>query len=285
MSAAANDKEKIKLLKQKAVTVRKLVISMLAKAGSGHPGGSLSSTDIITCLYFAVMRHKPADHGWADRDRFHLSKGHCCPALYSVLSECGYFPQDKLWTLRKLGALLQGHPDRRTPGIEVASGSLGQGLSVALGMALSGKLDKKDYRVYCLLGDGELQEGNVWEAVMASAHYDADNLCAVVDSNGYQIDGHVSEIMDIYPLGEKWSAFGWNVLTCDGHDMDALLTCFNKAKECKGKPTVIIANTVKGKGVSFMEHVVDFHGRAPTKDEEARALKELDAWEMKINKE
>lgn len=285
MNASEPGLEKIKLIRKKAVTVRKLVIRMLAKAGSGHPGGSLSSTDIIAALYFGVMRHKPEDPAWSDRDRFHLSKGHCCPALYAVLALSGYFPEDKLWTLRKLGSLLQGHPDRRTPGIEVASGSLGQGLSVALGMALAARLDKKDFRVYCLLGDGELQEGNVWEAVMAAAHYEADNLCAIVDSNGYQIDGHVSEVMDIHPLGVKWEGFGWNVLECDGHSIEQLLECFRKAKECKGKPTVIIANTVKGKGVSFMEHVVDFHGRAPTREEEIKALQELDAWEEKIDKE
>lgn len=258
---------------------------MLANAGSGHPGGSLSSTDIITALYFSVMRHRPEDPKWPDRDRFHLSKGHCCPALYAVLSLAGYFPEDKLWTLRKLGSLLQGHPDRRTPGIEVASGSLGQGLSVALGMALAGRLDRKDYRVYTLLGDGELQEGNVWEAVMAAAHYEIDSLCAVIDNNGYQIDGHVSEIMDIHPLPEKFRGFGWNVVACDGHSFEQLLDSFQKAKECTGKPTVIIANTIKGKGVSFMEHVVDFHGRAPTKEEEIKALQELDAWEAKIDKE
>lgn len=268
--------KKIKFLKTKANKVRKSVIEMLAEAGSGHPGGSLSSTEIITCLYFEIMRHNPKEPTWPQRDRFHLSKGHCCPAVYAALALSGYFPSEKLSTLRKLGSTLQGHPDRRVPGIEVASGSLGQGLSVSLGMALAGKIDKQDFRVYCLMGDGEIQEGNIWEAAMAAAHYKLDNLCGIVDYNGFQIDGRTEEIMNLEPLTKKWEAFGWQVLECNGHNIKELLEAFNKAKTVQLKPTVIIAHTVKGKGISFMEHVVDFHGRAPTEEESKIALRELE---------
>ena len=271
--------QKIVSLKNKATEIRRRIIEMLAKAASGHPGGSLSSADIIACLYFDVLRHNPKEPRWPDRDRFHLSKGHCCPALYAALSICGYFPKDELWKLRKINSLLQGHPDKRTPGIEVASGSLGQGLSVALGMALAARLDAKDYRVYCLMGDGEIQEGNIWEAAMAAAHYKVDNLCGIVDYNHFQIDGRIEEIMNLEPLANKWESFGWHVIQCDGHNIHELLEAFAKAKEIKLKPTVIIANTVKGKGVSFMEHVVDFHGRAPSEKEREIALKELEAIE------
>ncbi|MCD6540119.1 MAG: transketolase [Candidatus Omnitrophica bacterium] len=267
---------KIKFLKKKANQIRKLIIKMLSQAGSGHPGGSLSCVEIITCLYFGVMRHNPKDPNWSERDRFHLSKGHACPAWYSALSLVGYFEEEHLFTLRRLGSILQGHPDRRTPGVEVASGSLGQGLSVALGMSLALKLDKKDSRVYCLMGDGEIQEGNIWEAAMASAHFKVDNLCGIVDYNRFQIDGRIEKIMDIEPLVSKWESFGWHVIQVDGHNIEELLEAFEEAKQIKGKPTVIIAHTVKGKGVSFMEHVVDFHGRAPTKEEEKIALKELE---------
>ena len=271
--------DKIKFLRNKANQIRKLIIEMLAKAGSGHPGGSLSSTDIITCLFFAVMRHTPKDSQWSDRDRFHLSKGHCCPALYSALSLCGYFDKKELNSLRTLGSILQGHPDKHTPGIEVASGSLGQGLSVALGMALAGKIDSKDYRVYCLMGDGEIQEGNIWEAAMAAAHYKLDNLCAILDYNHFQIDGRTEVIMNLEPIVNKWESFGWHVIQCDGHNLEELLEAFEKAKNVKLKPTIIVADTVKGKGVSFMEHVVDFHGRAPTATEKEIALRELESLE------
>lgn len=267
--------EKIKLLEKIAHKVRINIIKMVSKAKSGHPGGSLSSVEIITSLYFSVMRHNPKDPDWPDRDRFHLSKGHVCPCLYAVLAEAGYFKEEELWSLRKLGSILQGHPDRRTPGVDVASGSLGQGLSVALGMSLAARLDKRSYRVYCLMGDGELQEGNIWEAAMASAHFKADNLCGIVDYNGFQIDGRVEEIMNIEPLLNKWESFGWHVIQCNGHSIEELLEAFSEAKNTKGKPTVIIAHTVKGKGVSFMEHVGDFHGRAPTEEETRIALKEL----------
>lgn len=269
------DSKKISELEQKAKDIRIMIVEMLAKACSGHPGGSLSSADILTCLYFSVMRHDPAHPDWPDRDRFHLSKGHCCPVLYAVLAETGYFSKSELMSLRKFGAMLQGHPDRHTPGVEVCSGSLGQGLSVALGMSLAAKLDKKDYRVYCLLGDGEIQEGNIWEAAMASAHYKCDNLCAVLDYNGFQIDGRVSDVMAIEPLAQKWLGFGWHVLEIDGHNIGAILKAFDAAKKIKRKPTIIIAKTIKGKGVSFMENIADFHGRAPTQAETEIAIKEF----------
>lgn len=268
-------KKRIKRIKSKANLMRRAIIEMLAEAGSGHPGGSLSATDIIACLYFDVMKYNPKKPDWSERDRFHLSKGHCCPALYAALALSGYFSTKEFKTLRKIGSMLQGHPDRRTPGVEVASGSLGQGLSVALGMALAGRLDKKDYRVYCLMGDGEIQEGNIWEAAMAAAHFRADNLCGIIDFNGFQIDGRTEEIMNLEPLVNKWESFGWHVVRCDGHNIEELLYAFGQAASIKMKPTVIIARTIKGKGVSFMEHVVDFHGRAPVEKEKEIALEEL----------
>jgi transketolase len=268
--------KQIKELEIKAKQIRKTIIEMLCKACSGHPGGSLSATDLVTALYFAVLRHDPRNPKWAERDRFHMSKGHGCPLWYAALAEAGYFPKQELDNLRKLGAMLQGHPDRRTPGVDVASGSLGQGLSVALGMSLAARLDKKDYRVYCLLGDGENQEGNIWEAAMAAAHYKCDNLCAILDYNGFQIDGKVSEVMNIQPIAAKWSSFGWNTIEIDGHNMKQILEAFQEAMSVKLKPSIIIARTTKGKGVSFMENVCSFHGCAPTKDEADRAMKELD---------
>lgn len=268
--------KKLKELEEKAKQIRRLIVQMLAKAGSGHPGGSLSAADLITALFFSVLRHNPKDPTWSDRDRFHMSKGHCCPLWYAVLAESGYFPIEKLWTLRQLGSILQGHPDRRTPGIEVASGSLGQGLSVALGMCLAAKMDKKDYRVYVLLGDGETQEGNIWEAAMASSHYKCENLCAILDYNGFQIDGKIKDIMELEPVVAKWQSFGWHTVEIDGHNMERILSAYQETREKKGKPSIIIAHTVKGKGVSFMENVLDFHGRAPTKEEAEKALKELE---------
>lgn len=268
--------ELIRELKEKARKVRILIIKMLAKAKSGHPGGSLSCADIMVCLYFSILRHNPREPSWVDRDRFHLSKGHACPAWYATLALSDYFPEEELWNLRKLGGILQGHPDRRTPGVDVASGSLGQGLSVGLGMALAGKIDRKDYRVYVLLGDGEIQEGNIWEAAMASSHYRVDNLCAIVDYNRFQIDGRIEEIMGLEPLVDKWESFGWHVIQCDGHNIQEILDAFNEARSIKRRPSCIIAHTVKGKGVSFMEHVVDFHGRPPSSEEAERALKELE---------
>ena len=275
--------EQAKLLKFKAKKFRQLIVKMIAKAGSGHPGGSLSATDLITCLYFGkfedgqpILRHRPNEPNWPERDRFHMSKGHCCPLWYAVLSEAGYFPQEAIWSFRQFGSILQGHPDRRTPGVEVVSGSLGQGLSVGLGMSLSAKVDKKDLRAYVLLGDGEIQEGNIWEAAMAAAHFSCHNLCAILDYNGFQIDGKVSEILDIEPIIDKWRAFGWQTIEIDGHNFIEILSAYQKAKDTKDHPSIIIAHTIKGKGVSFMENVVDFHGRAPTSQETEIALKELE---------
>ncbi|MDD4294386.1 MAG: transketolase [Candidatus Omnitrophica bacterium] len=267
---------KIDFIKEKSIQIRTLIIKMLAKCGSGHPGGSLSSADIIACLYFEVLNHSAKDQTNTDRDKFHLSKGHGCPALYAALSLCGYFKEEELWKLRTINGLLQGHPTSRIPGINVSSGSLGHGLSIALGMALSGKIDKKDYRVYCLMGDGEMQEGNIWEAAMAAAHYHTDNLCGIVDCNGLQIDGKTDEVMRVEPLADKWLAFGWHVIKCDGHSVAELLDAFSSARNIKDKPVVILARTVKGKGVSFMEGVLKYHGVAPTPEEEATALKELE---------
>lgn len=249
---------------------------MIAKAGSGHPGGSLSAVEIITALYWKVLRHKPSDPGWQDRDRFILSKGHAAPVLYAALAECGYFPVDELFTLRQLGSRLQGHADRtHTPGVEMSSGSLGQGLSFAIGMALAGRLDKKDYRVYALLGDGECDEGQVWEAAMAAAHFKVDNLTAIVDNNGLQLSGCNADVLSIEPFKDKWASFGWHTIEINGHDINQVLDALEKAKQIKEKPAVIIAHTVKGKGVSFMENNVGFHGTAPTTKELETALKEL----------
>lgn len=266
----------IKDLEDKAREVRRLIVRMIAKAGSGHPGGSLSSADLLTCLYFSVLRHDAKHPTEPNRDRFHMSKGHCCPLWYAVLAMHGYFNMEELWNLRNLGSILQGHPDWRTPGVSMPSGSLGQGLSVSLGMALAARIDKRDYRVYCLLGDGEIQEGQIWEAAMSAAHYRCDNLCAMLDHNGFQIDGRVEEIMNIEPVVDKWRSFGWHTILVDGHNIKKILAAFDKAKGIKGKPAIIIARTIKGKGVSFMENVVDFHGRAPTPEEAERALKELE---------
>lgn len=270
-------KEKIKELEDKAKVIRRDIIKMLAAAGSGHPGGSLSAADIMTCLYFSKMRHKPNEPKWPDRDRFVLSKGHCAPVLYACLAESGYFPAEELMTLRKTGSRLQGHPDMiKTPGVDMSTGSLGQGLAVGNGMALAAKLDKKDHRVYVVLGDGEIQEGEIWEAAMAAAHYRLDNVCAILDHNGLQIDGANKDVMGIEPVGEKWKAFGWNVININGHSVPDILAALDEAEKAKGKPTIIVADTVKGKCVSFMENVVDYHGKAPTAEEAQCALKELE---------
>ncbi|MGC7871776.1 transketolase [Desulfosporosinus sp. FKB] len=263
-------------LKRKANLIRQDIISMLVPAKAGHPGGSLSAADIVTTLYFKEMRINPQNPNWADRDRFVLSKGHAAPVLYAALAEKGYFPKDELLGLRQTGRMLQGHPDmKRTPGVDMSSGSLGQGLSVANGMALAGKLDKKDYQVYVLLGDGEVAEGQVWEAAMAAAHYKLDNLTAILDYNGLQIDGPTDSVMSSAPLADKWRAFCWHVIEVDGHDIEALEKAFAEAKQVKGKPTILIAKTVKGKGVSFMENQVGWHGSAPNAEQAEQALKEL----------
>ena len=263
-------------LKLTANKIRKDIVRMIAKAKSGHPGGSLSAVDVVTALYFNVMRHKPENPKWEDRDRFILSKGHAAPLLYAVLAESGYFEVKELLTLRKLGSRLQGHPDmKRLPGVEISTGSLGHGLSVGNGMAIAGKLNKKGYRVYVLLGDGECQEGQVWEAAMTASHYKLDNVTAILDYNGLQIDGPVKDVMNINPISNKWRAFGWYVIEINGHDFKEIFDSFERVKKLKGKPGIIIAHTTKGKGVSFMENVVDFHGKAPTKEQMVQALKEL----------
>ena len=259
-----------------AKRLRRDIVSMIGKAGSGHPGGSLSAVEIATALYFRILRHNPKDPGWTDRDRFILSKGHAAPLLYAVLAECGYFPIEELSTLRELDSCLQGHPDcRLTPGVEMSAGSLGQGLSFSIGVALAGRLNRRDYKVYVLLGDGECDEGQVWEAAMAAAHFKLDNLVAIVDNNGLQIDGWNRDVMNLEPFNDKWRAFGWHVIEVDGHDLTKLIEAFDQAKSIKGQPAVIIAHTIKGKGVSFMENNVDFHGKAPTAAEVEIALKEL----------
>jgi transketolase len=275
--------EKIKEIEAIAIKLRKHIIEMICAAASGHPGGSLSAADIVTVLYFYKMKHRPQEPTWPDRDRFVMSKGHAAPILYSALAEAGYFPISYLKTLRQIGSSLQGHIDMLSlPGIEMSTGSLGQGLSAANGMALAGRLDKKDYRVYCLLGDGECQEGQVWEAAMTSGHHKLDNLTAILDSNKYQIDGSVQEIKGIQPIGDKFKAFGWNVLNCDGHDIKAVITALETAEHFKGKPTMIIADTVKGKGVPFMEErPCDYHGKAPTKEEADLAISALCQLEKK----
>ena len=260
-----------------AKRLRRHIVTMVGKAGSGHPGGSLSAVEIVATLYYKVMRHKPLDPQWPDRDRFILSKGHAAPVLYATLAECGYFPVAELATLRQIDSRLQGHTDRTiTPGVEMSAGALGQGLSFALGVALAGRLDEQDYRVYALLGDGECDEGQVWEAAMATAHFKVDSLVAIVDNNGQQIDGWNRDVMNLNPFPAKWQAFGWRVIEVDGHDLAQLVKAFEQAKQVKGQPTAIIAHTVKGKGVSFMENNPDFHGKAPNAIEMELALKELE---------
>jgi transketolase len=266
-------KEIIAKLEEKARSLRVSIVKSLHKSQSGHTGGSLSSIDIITVLYFHTMRHDPSNPKWDGRDRFVLSKGHAAPAQYVALAEAGYFPKEDLMMLRRLGSHLQGHPDSKgTPGVEVCTGSLGQGLSMANGMAMGLKLDGKANRVFAVLGDGELQEGQVWEAAMAAAHYKLDNLCAVVDANGLQIDGEVERVMGVTPIADKFKAFGWNTIEIDGHDIGALITAFDQAVAFAGKPTMIVARTVKGKGVSFFENKASYHGVTPSDEELPRAL-------------
>jgi len=266
----------IKMLTEKATQIRKDIVTMINKSKSGHPGGSLSAADIVSTLYFHEMNIDPKNPKMDDRDRFVLSKGHAAPVLYAALAEKGYFDRELLGTLRKFGSPLQGHPDmKKLPGIDISTGSLGQGLSVANGMALSAKLDNKSYRTYVLLGDGEVQEGQVWEAAMTAAHYKLDNVCAFLDSNNLQIDGDVDKVMGIEPLDKKWEAFGWNVIKINAHNFEEIISALDAAKAHKGQPTMIIAKSIKGKGVSFMENVAGFHGVAPTDEETAIAIKEL----------
>jgi transketolase len=252
------------------------IIDMLEKAGSGHPGGSLSAVEVVSALYFYKMRHDPKNPAWPERDRFVLSKGHGVPALYAALAEAGYFPKSELSTLRKLGSRLQGHPvSTLTPGVEACTGSLGQGLSIAQGMAMASKADGGKFHVFCLIGDGEMQEGQIWEAVLSSAKLKLDTLTCILDYNKGQIDGHVAEVMPLEPIADKWRAFNWKVLTIDGHDFEQILDALDEATRTKGSPTLIIANTVKGKGVSFMEDKCEWHGSAPSKDQAGKAIAEI----------
>ena len=268
----------IPALERRAQRIRRDIVEMLAAAGTGHPGGSLSAADIVTCLYFAVMRHRPEDPGWSDRDRFVLSKGHACPVLYAALAEAGYITRDLLTSLRRFGSPLQGHPDRRKLGlIEVSTGSLGIGLSMGIGLALAARLRRSPSRTYVLLGDGECEEGQVWEAAMFGAHLRLGNLCAIIDFNRLQLDASVEEITDLEPLAAKWRAFNWHVVEIDGHDYAPILDAFAAAERTRDRPTVIVASTVKGKGVSFMENQLKYHGSVPDKPELIeQALREIE---------
>ena len=264
-------------LEKMANEIRKDIVSEVHSAKSGHPGGSLSSADIFTYLYFEEMNVDPANPKWEDRDRFVLSKGHVAPGLYSTLAEKGYFPKEDLKTLRHTGSYLQGHPDmKHIPGIDMSSGSLGQGVSVAVGMAAAGKYDKKDYRVYTLTGDGEIQEGQIWEAAMWAGHRKLDNLVVIVDNNNLQIDGSVEDVCSPYPIDKKFEAFNFHVINIDGNDFDQIRAAFKEARETKGMPTAIIAKTVKGKGVSFMENAAGWHGKAPNDEEYEIAMADLE---------
>ena len=273
----------VKALEKIANDIRIGVIEAVYSAKSGHPGGSLSCTDILTVLYFNQMNINEKEPNAKARDRFVLSKGHCSPALYSTLARKGYFEKEKLLTFRNIESNLQGHPDmNKVLGVDMTSGSLGQGLSVANGMALASKLNEDGYRVYCLLGDGEIEEGQVWEAAMASAKYKLDNLCVILDNNGLQIDGKVEEVKALDCLYSKWESFGFNVIPCDGHNIDMLIDSFEKARQTKGQPSIIIARTVKGKGVPFMENKAEWHGKAPNDEQYERAMKALKLEEEKI---
>ena len=265
-----------KELEQKAKKVRQDIIEEVYSAKSGHPGGSLSIADILTVLYFREMNIQPENPDWEERDRFVLSKGHCSPALYSCLANRGFFPVEDLKTFRNINSYLQGHPDKnKVPGVDMTTGSLGQGLSAANGMAIAGKIDQKDYRVYCVLGDGEIEEGQIWEAAMAASQYKLDNLCVIVDNNNLQIDGTIEEVMSSYPIDEKFRSFGFQVINIDGHDIEEIIKAFEVAKNVKGKPTCIIAKTTKGKGITFMENQAGWHGKAPNEEQYQQAMKEM----------
>jgi transketolase len=272
MQKTSNPQELAEIAKK----IRRHIIEMIGEAKSGHPGGSLSAVEILVTLYWDVMRHDPANPKWPARDRFILSKGHAAPVLYAVMAECGYCPVDELKTLRKMGSIYQGHPDVRfLPSLEASTGSLGQGLSLALGMGSAFKLDGLDSRAYVMLGDGESQEGQIWEAAMYGGYHKVDNVCAIVDYNKIQLDGFVKDILDVAPLADKWRAFGWHTIVIDGHDLLQVKAAFVEAAATKGKPTCIVANTIKGKGVSFMENNPKWHGIAPSPQEVELALKEL----------
>ena len=275
MRGTAQEVAEAEELRPIATRLRRHILKMTAEAGSGHPGGSLSAVEILTALYFKVLRKRPDDPSWPDRDRFILSKAHACPVLYGALAESGYFPIDELMTFRKLNSRLQGHAHVKTPGVEMSGGSLGQGLSFGVGTCLASRLDGRASRTYVLLGDGECDEGQVWEAAMSAAHYGLDNLVALVDRNGIQNDRWTHQVMQLEPLPDKWRAFGWHTIETDGHDLSLVLQALREASETKGQPTLIIARTVKGKGVSFMEDNPDFHGKAPTPDQLVQALQEV----------
>lgn len=270
-------------LKKTAVKIRKGIITAVASASSGHPGGSLSITDILTYLYFHEMKVDPKNPKDPDRDRFVLSKGHCSPGLYSTLATRGFFPYEDLSTFRQTSSYLEGHPNMdKVPGVDMSTGSLGQGISAAVGMALAGKLDKKDYTVFAVLGDGELEEGEVWEATMAASHYKLDNLIGFVDYNGLQIDGNITDVMNPEPIADKFKAFGWEVLSINAHDFDQIEDAIQQAKAVKGKPVMIVAHSVKGKGVSYMENQAGWHGSAPKKEQAEQAIQELDAYLLSL---
>lgn len=270
------DNDKVLQLKKIAADIRLGIIDEVYNAKSGHPGGALSCADIMACLYFSELRIDPAKPHDPDRDRFVLSKGHSCPALYAALALKGYFDTAELKKFRHLGSITQGHPDMKViNGVDMSSGSLGQGISAACGMALAAKIDKKDYRTYAIIGDGESQEGQVWEATMFAAHYKLDNLCLIIDNNGLQIDGRVKDVMNVMPYPSKFRAFGWHVISIDGHNIEEILNAFDEAKTIKDKPTVIVAKTIKGKGVSFMEDRAEWHGKAPNDEQYKTAVAEL----------
>lgn len=272
-----NNRPNIEELKKICRSLRRNILIMLEKCGSGHTGGSLSIVEILGALYFYKLRHDPGRPDWPQRDRFILSKGHGCPALYAVLAKAGYFKHQTLCSLRKLGSKLQGHPQRNIKlGIEASTGSLGQGLSIANGIAMVAKMEKKDIRVYCLMGDGEMDEGQIWEAVMTASHYHLGNICGIIDNNKQQIDGWLKDVKNIEPIADKWRAFGWHVIEADGHNLTKLMDAYDEAGKIKNKPTVIIAHTIKGKGISFIENKAKWHGIAPKKEELEQALKELD---------
>lgn len=265
----------INSLKEKAFHIRKEILEVLNRAGSGHPGGSLSAVEIFSSLYFYKMNHRPQDPQWEDRDRLIISKGHCSPVAYVTLAHAGYFPKEELWRLRKFGSYLQGHVDFRTPGIEFNTGSLGHGLAVANGIALAAKMLKKDFKVYCLLGDGEIQEGSVWEAAMTAPHYKLNNVCAIIDYNKVQENGPTNQIKNLEPLSSKWNSFGWHTVEVDGHDFKELIRTLDEADNFKDQPTMIIAHTIKGKGVAFMEGQAGWHGKAPNEEQLKKALEQL----------
>ncbi|HNZ42580.1 MAG TPA: transketolase [Bacteroidales bacterium] len=273
-----NKIQDVEELRKISSNIRRNILRSLAASGSGHTGGSLGLADVFTCLYFSVMNHNPQNPQWEDRDRLILSIGHVAPVLYCTLAQAGYFPEGELLTLRKLGSRLQGHPgrDHGLPGIELSAGSLGQGLSVATGMALAAKYDKKNHKILCVMGDGELQEGSVWEAAMSASHYHLDNLCVIVDRNKLQIDGSTSDVMEIEPLADKWQSFGWKVIACNGNDHEELLSSFSENEKSSGRPVVIIANTLMGKGVKAIENNYRWHGKAPSKEEAEQFIAALE---------